>query len=74
MKDVQYVILGKEHFDGFISRLSKLQKLVAPVAKGYNNYSFEEVTSGDQVAVRYLPTLLPPEEILLSPAGDPFGI
>jgi sulfhydrogenase subunit beta (sulfur reductase) len=65
MKDIQYVILEKEHFDGFISGLSRLQKLVAPVAKGYNNYAFEEVTSGDQIALNYIPTILPPKKYFL---------
>jgi len=65
MKDIQYVILEKEHFDGFISRLSSLQRLVAPVAKGYNNYAFEELTSGDQIALNYIPTILPPKKYFL---------
>jgi sulfhydrogenase subunit beta (sulfur reductase) len=65
MKDIQYVILEKEHFDGFISGLSRLQRLVAPVAKGYNNYAFEEVTSGDQIALNYIPTILPPKKYFL---------
>ena len=65
MKDIQYVILGKEQFDGFVSGLSSLQKLVAPVAKGYNNYAFEEVTSGDQIALNYIPTILPPKKYFL---------
>ncbi|MCL4475773.1 MAG: 4Fe-4S dicluster domain-containing protein [Nitrospirae bacterium] len=65
MKDIQYVILSKDNFNAFISRLSKLQKLVAPVAKGYKNYAFEEVTSGDQIAVKYIPTVLPPKKYFL---------
>jgi sulfhydrogenase subunit beta (sulfur reductase) len=65
MKDIQYVILEKEHFDGFISTLSSLQRLVAPVAKGYNNYAFEEVTSGGQIALNYIPTILPPKKYFL---------
>jgi hypothetical protein len=32
MRDTKYVILNKEKFDKFISALSKMQKLVAPVA------------------------------------------
>ncbi len=65
MKDIQYVVLRKEDLDGFISRLAKLQRVVAPVAKGYNTYSFEEVTSGSQVAVPYLPTILPPKKYFM---------
>ena len=62
MKDIQYVILPKASFSAFISRLSKLQKLVAPVAKGHNNYAFEEVSSGAEIAVTYIPTVLPPKK------------
>lgn len=65
MKDIQYVVLAKEDFDGFISRLSNVQKLVAPVAKGHNNYAFEEVTTGGQIALKYIPTVLPPKKYFL---------
>jgi sulfhydrogenase subunit beta (sulfur reductase) len=59
MEDRQYVILKKEKFNEFISALIKMQKLVAPVAKGYRNYAFEEVTSGNDIALKYIPTILP---------------
>lgn len=65
MRSSQYVMLRKDNFDGFISRLSKLQKLAAPVAKGHNNFAFEEVSSGEEVAVNYLPTILPPKKYLM---------
>ena len=59
MEDMQYVILKKESFNDFISGLSKIKKLVAPVSKGYGNFAFEEVTSGSEIALRYIPTILP---------------
>lgn len=59
---MQYAILKKENFNGFISRLSQNQKLVAPVSKGYNNYVFEEVNSGEEIAIKYIPTILPPKK------------
>lgn len=59
MEDNQYVILEKEEFNDFISHLSKMQKLIAPVSKGYNNFAFEEVTSGSEIALTYIPTILP---------------
>ncbi len=65
MSSSQYVILRKDDFDGFISRLAKLQKLAAPVAKGHNNFAFEEVTAGYEVAVKYIPTILPPKKHLM---------
>lgn len=65
MKDMQYAILRKENFNGFISRLSKLLKLVAPVFKGYNNYAFEEVNSGEKITIKYIPTILPPKKFFM---------
>ncbi len=63
----QYAILRKENFDGFIGRLSELQKLIAPVSKGYNNYAFEEVSSGKDIAIKYIPTILPPKKFFMPP-------
>ncbi|MGD1075519.1 MAG: 4Fe-4S dicluster domain-containing protein [Thermodesulfovibrionales bacterium] len=65
MKDLEYVILKKDDFSDFIARLSSLQKLVAPVARGYNNYAFEEVTSGKEIALKYIPTVLPPKKYVM---------
>ena len=59
MEDSQYVILKKEKFNDFISSLSQMQTLVAPVAKGFRNYAFEKVTSGNDIALKYIPTVLP---------------
>jgi len=59
MEENQYVILEKARFEDFISALSHMQKLVAPVSKGYRNYAFEEVASGSEIALRYIPTILP---------------
>ncbi|NWF76250.1 MAG: 4Fe-4S dicluster domain-containing protein [Nitrospirae bacterium] len=60
-----YVILKKERFDDFISSLSRMQKLVAPVAKGFNNYSFEEVHSAKNIALKYIPTILPAKKFFM---------
>jgi len=65
MEDMQYVVLKKEKFNDFISGLSKMQKLVAPVSKGYNNFAFEEVTSGSEISVQCIPTILPPKKFFL---------
>jgi sulfhydrogenase subunit beta (sulfur reductase) len=67
MKDTQYAILNKEKFNEFISALSKMQKLVAPVAKGFNNFAFEEVFSGRAIALNYIPTILPPKKYFMPP-------
>lgn len=65
MKDIQYGILRKENFDVFISKLSKLHRVVAPVPKGFDNYSFEEVHTGNEIAVKYIPTILPPKKFFM---------
>ncbi|MBU3967221.1 MAG: 4Fe-4S dicluster domain-containing protein [Euryarchaeota archaeon] len=65
MPDNQYAILKKEELNSFISTLSKLNKLAAPVSRGYNNYSFEEVNSGDEIALKYIPTILPPKKYFM---------
>ncbi len=59
MEDTQYVALQKDKLGDFVSALSKTRKLVAPVSKGCNNYSFEEVRSADNIVLKYIPTILP---------------
>jgi sulfhydrogenase subunit beta (sulfur reductase) len=59
MEDMQYWILKKEKFNDFISRLSQMQKLVAPVSRGFNNFAFEEVSSAAEISLIYIPTILP---------------
>lgn len=59
MQNNQYVILARERFNEFISGLSKLQKLVGPISKGFRNFAFEEISSGDEITLQYIPTILP---------------
>ena len=72
MEAIQYVILKKEKFNDFISRLSKMQKLVAPVSKGHNNFAYEEVTSGNQIALKYIPTILTAQRNSSCRSAKPF--
>ena len=65
MDERHYVILKKDKFNDFISGLSVMQKLVAPVPKGYNRFAFEEVASGNQIALDYIPTILPAKKFFL---------
>ncbi len=65
MKDLQYVILKKENLDGFISRMSRLRKVSAPVAKGNGEYAFEEVDSSDRIELKYKPTIMPPKKYFM---------
>ena len=54
---MNYHILNKDGLDGFIKKLSKKMKVYAPVSKGHGNFAFEEVSSGGQVALKYIPTI-----------------
>ncbi|MBI5700846.1 4Fe-4S dicluster domain-containing protein [Candidatus Saganbacteria bacterium] len=63
---MQYAIINKDKVDDFITRLAVQEKVYAPVARGYDNYSFEEVTSGKNVVSgRYIPTILPPKKYFM---------
>jgi sulfhydrogenase subunit beta (sulfur reductase) len=62
---MRYVVLQKERFNNFISKLAQEGKVAAPVAKGYNNYAFQLVTRGEEVAIKYLPTILPPKKYFM---------
>lgn len=64
---MNYHILMKGELDSFIKKLSKKMKVCAPVAKGHNNYAFEEVSSAGEIAVDYLPTILPPKKYFMPP-------
>ncbi len=65
MDDLQYVILRKENFGGFISRLSKIRPVMAPVARGYDSYAFCPVTSSEEIALTHIPTILPPKKYFM---------
>jgi sulfhydrogenase subunit beta (sulfur reductase) len=63
---MQFVILKKDRLNDFISNLAKDQKVVAPVSRGYNTYSFQPVTSGKNVIFdKYIPTILPPKKYFM---------
>ncbi|MFH1683943.1 MAG: 4Fe-4S dicluster domain-containing protein [Candidatus Margulisiibacteriota bacterium] len=62
---MQYVTLKKADLNKFISELAQDHKVVAPAAKGYDKYAFEEVTKGEEVAREYIPTILPPKKYFM---------
>jgi len=64
---VNYHILKKDELDGFITKLAKTMKVCAPVAKGHDNFAFEEVTSAGAIALNYIPTILPPKKYFMPP-------
>ncbi len=62
---MKYAALEKSNFDKFINRLIQRKKVVAPVEKSNNQYSFEPVTSASQIALKYIPTILPPKKYFM---------
>jgi sulfhydrogenase subunit beta (sulfur reductase) len=62
---MKYVTLKKDQLNEFITNLAKECKVAAPVAKGFNKFAFEEVTDGSQVAVKHIPTILPPKKYFM---------
>lgn len=65
---MQYVILQKENLDYLIRTLSMNKKLVAPVSRGHNSYSFMEVHDAGSMALKYIPTILPPRKYFMPPS------
>lgn len=61
----KYVTLKKSDFNEFIEKLSKIKPVVAPVAKGEKNFVFDEVKKGDEIALNYIPTILPPKKYFM---------
>jgi len=61
----QYVVLQLSDFDDCIARMAKLQMVVAPVKRGEKSFAFEEITSGEEISIKYIPTILPPKKYFL---------
>ncbi len=55
-------VLSKDQISNFAAELMKISKVLAPVKKE-DYFAFEEISSGDQVALDYLNTKVPPKEI-----------
>ncbi len=61
----KYFTLPKAAFPEFIQKLTSKRKVVAPVQRAKNNFSFEEVTDASQISLRYIPTILPPKKYFM---------
>lgn len=62
---MNYHILKKDELDGFIKKLSNKMKVVAPVAKGAGSFAFQEVKAASEIALKYIPTILPPKKYFM---------
>jgi sulfhydrogenase subunit beta (sulfur reductase) len=60
-----YKILPKDKLNSFITALTVSKKVYAPVDRGNDNYSFEEVKDAKNIALKYIPTILPPKKYLM---------
>jgi len=62
---VKYHIIEKKNLDIFIKGLAKKMKVVAPVKKGNNSYIFSEIKKVEEIAIDYIPTILPPKKYFM---------
>lgn len=60
-----YGTLKKTDLNTFIERLSKVKKVAAPVKRGVKNFVFAEVKSAKDIALTYIPTILPPKKYFM---------
>lgn len=67
---IQYAILKKSDLNSFLERLIKLNKVVAPIAKGEKNFAFSEISSPKEVVLNYIPTILPPKKYFMPQKED----
>jgi len=66
---MRYHILKKKDLDRFVREMSKKMKFVAPVKKG-DSFVFSEVESAEAIALKYLPTILPPKKYFMPPREE----
>ncbi len=62
---MKYSTLRKKDFGDFVAKLARHEKVVAPVKKGTKSYAFEEVTSGKEIALHHIPTILSPKKFFM---------
>ncbi len=62
---MKYAVLEKKKFDDFCQVLAVQEKLVAPVSKGNDQYSYEEVKDVSRISLEHIPTILPPKKYFM---------
>jgi sulfite reductase subunit B len=58
-------VLKKDRLPDFVSALSSRRRVVAPVAKGETSFAYEEVAANDPIALKHIPTILPPKKFFM---------
>ncbi|MFH1062251.1 MAG: 4Fe-4S dicluster domain-containing protein [Candidatus Omnitrophota bacterium] len=61
----KYVVLKKKDFNDFVAKLALIQSVVAPVKRGEKSFAFQEVTTGEEIALHSIPTILPPKKYFM---------
>ncbi|MEN3186701.1 MAG: 4Fe-4S dicluster domain-containing protein [Atribacterota bacterium] len=62
---MEYAVLPKSFFESFVDVLKSHGTVVAPVAKGERHFVFEEVQNAGDIAIHYIPTILPPKKYFM---------
>ncbi len=62
---MKYKILRKGNLPEFIASIKTSTKLVAPVDKGSNSFAFEEISTSQDISLKYIPTILPPKKYFM---------
>lgn len=61
----KYVVLNKKDFNDFVAKLASIQPVVAPVKRGEKNFAFQEIKTAEEIALHYIPTILPPKKYFM---------
>ncbi len=59
------VVIEKSKLADLISFLAASQKVVGPVSLGHGQFKFAEISSFDDLALDYIPTILPPKKYFM---------
>lgn len=62
---MEYQLLPKDQLSAFVEFLTAKQQVVAPIALSHNQFKFDRVESLDEVALQYIPTILPPKKYFM---------
>jgi ferredoxin len=62
---VAQALLNKSQLTSFVDFLTSRQKVVGPVSSGHGQFRFAEVRALEELALDYIPTILPPKKYFL---------
>jgi sulfhydrogenase subunit beta (sulfur reductase) len=62
---MQFYILKKDRLNNLVKSLSLKNKVMAPVRKDDTHFAFQEVDDSSNIALKYIPTILPPKKYFM---------